>query len=328
MSARIAAVVLARDRPEPTQRTLDGLLAQEPAPDHLLLIDNEGTPEVRAVLERAAAGHASAEILRLDENRGCSGGFEAGLERLLARDDIDFICGFDDDATPLPGCLPALAAAAQSLPDVGAVGAISHDPTGTLAWPMVVLGEDQPVFDVDGVRALAAHRDTLPVHNLAWHGLMFPVPVLRRVGNVWGDLWLQYEDIELGMRIREAGLNSYLVPEAECIHPPPPPSRAVRIFGRQIDVTAQNAAKEYLTLRNGLVVRHRHDGLRFWYGTGPFVLLRGFLSALALDVPKRAALRHVFVQGVVDAVRGRLGPPPPATMSLSASGLRRTHAGG
>jgi hypothetical protein len=87
----------------------------------------------------------------------------------------------------------------------------------------------------------------------------------------------------------------------------------VRILGRQIDVTVQSAVKEYLTLRNGLVVRQRYEGARFWYGTGPFVLLRGLLSSLELGP---GALRHVFVQGVLDAVRGRLGPPPPRTAAL------------
>jgi hypothetical protein len=93
----------------------------------------------------------------------------------------------------------------------------------------------------------------------------------------------------------------------------------VRILGRQIDVTAQSATKEYLSLRNGLVVRSRYEGLRFWYGTGPFVLVRGLLSSLALERPRLAALRHVFLQGIMDAVRGRLGPPPPATAALDAS---------
>jgi hypothetical protein len=92
----------------------------------------------------------------------------------------------------------------------------------------------------------------------------------------------------------------------------------VRILGRQIDITAQSPAKEYLTLRNALIVRARYDGARFWYGTGPLVLLRGLLSALALDAPRLAALRHVFLRGVLDAMRGRLGPPPP-----EVTGLRR-----
>ena len=317
MTPRVGAVVLARDRPEPTARTLDALLTQDPLPDVLVLVDNDGTAEVRAALDAAAARHPDAEVLRLDRNHGCCGGFEKGVARLLERE-LDYVVGFDDDAEPLPGCIAALLDAAQRLPDVGEVGAVSHAPDGTLAWPMLVEGEREPAHTVEEVRALARRHATLRVPNLSWHGLMFPVPVLRRHGIVWGELFLQYEDIELGMRYRRAGLHCYLVPEAECIHPPPPPARAVRILGRQLDVTAQNASKEYLTLRNGLVVRSRYEGLRFWYGTGPFVLLRGLLSSFALDLPRLAVLRHVFVQGIVDAIRGRLGPPPPATAALGA----------
>jgi hypothetical protein len=190
---------------------------------------------------------------------------------------------------------------------------------------MHVAGEAEPAMTVDDVRALAARRGeaALEIPNNSWHGIMFPVPVLREHGNVWGELFLQYEDIELGMRYRRAGLRCYVAPAAECLHPAPPASRPVRIFGRQIDVTAQSGGKEYLTLRNGLVVRSRYEGLRFWYGTGPFVLLRGLLSALALDAPRLQALRHVFLQGVIDAVRGRLGPPPAKTAALQPRRARR-----
>jgi rhamnopyranosyl-N-acetylglucosaminyl-diphospho-decaprenol beta-1,3/1,4-galactofuranosyltransferase len=319
VTPRTGAVVLCRDRPQPTQATLDALLAQQPAPDVLVLVDNDATPEVRALLDAAAAKHPDAEVLALDRNYGCCGGFERGVARLLERGDLDYVIGFDDDATPLPGCIAALLRAAPELPDAGEIGAMSHTPDGTLAWPMHVFGEDEPALTTDDVRAIAARHGSpagLEIPNNSWHGIMFPVPVLREHGNVWGELFLQYEDIELGMRYRRAGLRCYLVPAADCLHPAPPPSRPVRILGRQIDVTAQSPAKEYLTLRNGLVVRQRYEGARFWYGTGPFVLLRGLLSSLALDAPRAAALRHVFLRGVLDAVRGRLGPPPPATAAI------------
>src|SRR5680860_549064 len=312
----IAAVVLARDRPAPTRATIDALLAQEPAPDLLVLVANEATPEVQELLEHAASGRPQVEIVRLGRNLGCAGGFEAGLAHGLARHEIELVCGFDDDATPLPGCLNALSHAASSLDRVAAVAAVAHDADGTLAWPMHVWGETRPVTTVDEVHALARRRPTLPVMNTGWQALMFPVEVLRHHGNVWGELFLQYEDIELGMRLRRAGLSWYLVPEAECLHPAPPPSRKISLFGRQIEVTSQSGAKEYLTLRNGLAVRSRYDGLRFWYGTLWFVLIRGLLSSLALDAPRLTALRHVLLRGVADAVRGRLGPPPPATAAL------------
>jgi hypothetical protein len=93
-------------------------------------------------------------------------------------------------------------------------------------------------------------------------------------------------------------------------------------------VTGQTPAKEYLTLRNGLIVWHRYDGLRFWYGTGPFVLLRGLASTLTLAAPRGRALRHVFLQGVIDAVRGRLGPPPAATAELGSPRARPEKLGG
>jgi GT2 family glycosyltransferase len=314
---RLAAVLLARDRPEPTRTTLDAILLQDPSPDVLVLVDNDSTPEVAAILRAAAARHPHAEVVELAANRGCCGGFEAGLRHVLEHHDVDYVCGFDDDATPRPGCLAALLDAARRLPDAAEIGALSHDPAGKLAWPMWVDGEPGQAYTVDDVRAIAERRSTLPVPNLAWHGLLFPMAVLREHGIVWGDLFLQYEDIELGMRYRKAGLRCYLVPEAECLHPAPPPSRQVTIFGRTIDVTAQSPAKEYLSLRNGLIVRRRHDGWRFWYGTGPFVLLRGILTCFAMDVPLWGALRRVLARGVLDAVRGRLGPPPRATAELA-----------
>lgn len=312
---KVAAMVLGRDRPQPLRATLSALLGEQP--DVLILIDNDGTEEVKAEIESAASEHPDCEVVRLDRNMGCCGGFEAGLSLAIDRGDIDFVCGFDDDATPLPGCVAELVRVATTLPAVGAVGAVSHTPDGTLAWPMYPAAGGTPAETVGEVDGLARGREGVPVLNLAWHGLLLPVEVLRRHGSVWGELFLQYEDIELGMRYRAAGLNMYLAPGAECLHPAPPAARAVKIAGRQIDVTAQSASKEYLTLRNGLVVRRRWDGLRFWYGTGPFMLIRGLLSSVALDVPTTKALRHVFLQGVLDAARGRLGPPPAATADLS-----------
>ena len=313
MTPRVAAVILCRDRPEPTARTVRAVLAQEPRPDPVVLIDNDATPAVRRLLREVADGDPGVEVLQLDTNQGCAGGFERGLAKVMDHEGVAFVCGFDDDATPQPGCVAALLEAARVLPDIGSLGAASHDEDGTLAWPMLVEGEDEPVRTLTELRTLSHRRTPLCVPNHSWHGMLLPIDVLRRHGNVWGDLFLQYEDIELGMRLRAAGLHCYLVPEALCRHPAPPAARPVRILGRQLDVTAQSPAKEYLTLRNGLVVRRRYDGARFWYGTGPFVLLRGFLSSLALDLPWRVALRRVFVQGILDALRGRLGPPPPST---------------
>src|SRR3954465_13333882 len=121
MSGRVAAMILTRDRPAGTRRTVQAVLEQDRPPEVLLLIDNAATPEVRCVLDAAAKTHPEIDVLRLPENRGCAGGYEAGIARLMERGDVDYVCGFDDDATPAPGCLSALIEATDVLPDAGAV---------------------------------------------------------------------------------------------------------------------------------------------------------------------------------------------------------------
>jgi GT2 family glycosyltransferase len=312
MSPRIAAVVLARDRPEVAQRTIDAIAAQDPRPDALILVGNDATPEVLDVFRRAGG-----DVLALPENGGAAGGFAAGLQRAVDRGDIDLAVCFDDDATPLPGCIAALRDAATTLPDVGTAGAVAHDGEGRLAWAMHADDEPAPAETLDEVRAIAARRGSVEVAGMCWHGLMVPVEVLRREGVVWADLFHQYEDAEFGLRMRRAGLRNYLVPDAEVLHPMRPPSRKLHFLGREIAITNQSPAKEYLTIRNDLVVRKRYNGLRFWWGTGPLILVRGLLTTLQLDLPRLAALRHVFLRAVLDAARGRLGPPPERTATLS-----------
>ena len=299
-------MVLARDRPEPLEQTLRALERQTRRPDVTLVIDNDGTDAVRAVIERAKG----VDVLRLERNLGCAGGFEAGERRLLEDPALDYVIGFDDDAVPEDACVEELLRAAARLPALGAAGAVSHE-DGTLAWPMYLEDEREPLETVADVEAAAARRETLPVASMSWHGLLVPVSVLRDGGIVWGDLFLQTEDIELGMRLRSKGLHVYLVPGARSRHPKPPPTRELRLLGRRIDVTAQSSAKEYLTLRNGLIVRRRHEPPgRFWLRSVPALALRAGLSARALPGPTGAALRAVLVRGVVDGLRGRLGPPP------------------
>jgi rhamnopyranosyl-N-acetylglucosaminyl-diphospho-decaprenol beta-1,3/1,4-galactofuranosyltransferase len=322
-AASIAGIVVSRSRPEILRATLDAILAQEPPPDRLILVDNDATEAVRGVIAEVTSVHDAIDVVQLDHNSGAAGGFHAGLEAAL-RSGVEMACCFDDDARPEPGCLQALQDAIAALPNAGAVGAAAHDGTGRLSWPLYVEGSDRPPLRTldEARRAAAQQGGFLPVAGLCWHGLLIRLDAVRRHGNVWAELFLQYEDAELALRLRRAGLPVYAVPAAECIHPLAPPSRSWQILGRELWIRVETPTKAYLTTRNDLVVRHRYGGSRFWIATGPLIIVRGFLTSLVLGIPRVAALRHVFLRALVDAARMRLGPPPPATMALARSQRR------
>ena len=225
---RVAAVVLARDRAETTSRTLEAVLAQDPSPDALVLVGNDASAPVMNVLREMAARHPSAELVLLERNLGAAGGFHAGIAAAVARD-VDYVCCFDDDARPLHGCLAALVATAERHPDAGCVGAVTHDGSSRLAWPLWIDGESRPVRTVEAVRELAARRGELTAVAFSWHGLLVPAAVVRRHGNVDAALFHQYEDAEFGLRLRSAGLRNYVATEAESVHPPAPSARELRI---------------------------------------------------------------------------------------------------
>lgn len=308
----IAAVVVVRDRAGTARTTIESILSQSRVPDALIIVANDPTSDVLEVLASVQQDHAGSdiEVLVLEENSGAAGGFHAGLARAASRPEIDFACCFDDDAVPLPGCIAALASAVERLPSLGTVGAVTQSGDGELSWPLYLVGRTEPLTTVDQVRRACGREGFAKANALSWHALMVPLRVLEEIGNVDASLFHQYEDAEFGLRVRSNGLENYVVPDAECFHPPAPRSRTVRVAGRPLRITAEAPSKEYLSTRNSLVVQHRYGGARFWYGAMPLILARGLLACRASDMPTRKAMQTVLIPAVRDAATGRLGPPP------------------
>lgn len=309
--ARVTAVVVANARAESLQDVLNALAGQTRPPDAVLLVDSAATAEVRQVLDRAAEA-PDVEVLVLGRNGGSAGSFAAGLEAAAADPVTEWVVAFDDDAVPAPDCLELLLAAAGGRPDAGAVGATSCTRDGQLAWGLnVAKGSSwDAVADRGQLRALAGGDQAVRVAELAWHALLIPSAVVRELGGPWTDLFMWYEDVEYGLRLRTAGRAMYVVPEATVTHPPPPRTVRLALPGLVLEGPVTDRRRAYLMLRNTLVVRHRYCGRRFWWVDMPLTLARALLVALALPGSRAGALRDVLGRGVADAIRGRLGPPP------------------
>jgi rhamnopyranosyl-N-acetylglucosaminyl-diphospho-decaprenol beta-1,3/1,4-galactofuranosyltransferase len=291
----VVAVVVGRDRPAVLRSTLEAIRAEGVA--HVIGVANAATPSVLEVFDELAD-----DVVVLATNTGGAGGFHAGLERALASD-ATFAWCFDDDAVPDAGSLEALTAAMADA-RVGAAGAATHVGDGeTLSWQAWVDGV--PYETLSALRGLGA--PVLPIAGLSWHALLVRLDAVRDAGNVWAELFHQYEDAEFSLRLQRAGWQTVVVPAATCMHPPgPPATRTYRVLGRELWIRVETPAKLYLTTRNDLVVRARYGGARFWALTGPLIVVRGLLTALA---SRPRALRW-WARAIADAARRRLGPPP------------------
>lgn len=203
----LLSVLVTFRRPDDLGAMLAALRAQSRPPDRLVVVDNAPTPQTRAVV---AGGYPTAEYVAAPENLGPAGGIALGMERLLATAaDDDWILTLDDDDPP---CLPTLledllahavdaAARDRSVGAVGADGARCDRRRGRVdRVPDAELRGDGDV-DVDWVGGD--------------HHPLYAARALRTVGPMQADLFFGFEELELGLRLRDAGYR-IVVPGSVC----------------------------------------------------------------------------------------------------------------
>lgn len=316
--AGVVGVVLAHSRAAELDRVLRALADQTRPPDHVIVVDSDAQPDVRAVIERWRAEDERIEVVALGRNGGSAGGFAAGLNAAAKRPGTRWIAAFDDDAIPALDAIELVLAAADEL-DVerlGAIGAASQNEDGDMAWALYVDGHPEPARDAAELKEIAGDRRSVPVSELAWHALLFPIEAVRRVGPPREELFMWYEDVEYGWRLRRAGLELRVVPEAVVHHRLPKRVVRWRVMGVSLDVPIVDFEKSYLMTRNALVVQRSHGGAKFWWAYLPLTFARAVVVAANLDGPLRLRVRAAIVRPFLDAARSRLGPPPPELLAL------------
>ena len=246
--APVWALVLAMNQLDYTRESLRSLRALEPAPDHVLLVDNGSTDGTPA---RVRAEFPDVEVLELGENRWFAGGVNAGFERALAAG-AGSVLLLNNDLVLERGTLGSLRAAMEADPSRGAVSPklLYFDPPDRIWFAGGIVTRGFGLIRHRGVNKKDdAFRDAeRAVDYVSGAAVLIRREALERAGLLDPDYVIYVEDVDWSARARKAGFTLWYEPSARGWH--------------HVSVTSGGGLtplKAYYRLRSGALYLSRHE---------------------------------------------------------------------
>jgi len=204
--APVAAIVVNWHDWDQTRQAVASIVASEGArANPVLVVDNESQESVPAL-------GPGVVVLRQAENLGYAGGNNVGIRWVLDAHAADYILIVNNDAQLAPDALAHLVAYAQAHPEVGIVAPVLLHPDGAHQTS----GGRLTFWDIRRYRV--PPRSPRPVDFVAGACLLVPVRVWRDVG-LFDERFFHYgEDVDVCLRVRRAGYQIVVVPEARVRH--------------------------------------------------------------------------------------------------------------
>lgn len=292
---RVLISVLSFNDFESLRDTMTSLQSQTYTACELLIVDNGSSAAHRSALE---SDYASVPMIRSERNLGFGAGNNLALRYGLDRG-FDYVIVCNDDIRLPPQAVERMVETLATVPDVGVAGAVelNYDGTeivscgGELQWYLhrIVWNRSRPRTRAAVIEAFA------PQGSL----VLFTAAALRRDVFFDESLMLYCEEIELGHRVRRAGLQVRICAEVEYRH-----RGGGNRFARGL-----NLVQAYCLARNRAVIARRYLG-PVRYG----IFLTCFGAEMAVKVMWRAVIAprgvpHGFIpatlRGAYDGIAGR-----------------------
>lgn len=290
----VAVVVTYRPDVAALRRLLDAVLPQVAG---LTMVHNGAHPPSPDV---EVPADVAFDVVTLGSNLGIARAQNEGITRALAAG-ASHVLLFDQDSEPAPDMVAALLAGearagARGL-TVAACGARYHDPRQDNPPPFIRIEglrlRRQPCADPD---------DVVAVDYLVSSGCLIPAQALRAVGPMNEDLFIDYVDIEWGLRAAALGLHSFGVCAARMRHDLG--DAPLRVLGR--DRPVHSPLRHYYLFRNAVALYRRPDLPSNWKWVDGGRLLLKFVAYALYARPRLDHLR-MMLRGMRDGLRGRLG---------------------
>jgi rhamnosyltransferase len=282
---------------------LDALLAQTTG---VFVVDNTPAADERVATLCAALPQQALRLIRLGDNFGIARALNVGIDAALAAGATHVLLS-DQDSLPAADMVAALLAAMDDLQRagqrVGAVGPTYTDRHTGITFPFQAHIPGKLFYG--HLRPDAAHP-AVKALTLITSGTLVPASVLREVGPMREDFFIDYVDIEWSHRVRAAGYGLFGVGAAVMFHSMGDQALRVWYFGWRQE-SAYSPVRVYYRIRNFVALcRLPFIPWRWKLRNGWYWL--GFVYTQTVFGQQRPAALRMAVRGFWDGLRGRMGP--------------------
>jgi rhamnosyltransferase len=271
---------------------IDALIGQV---DHVVVVDNASTLDVRRLI--AGMPISKIEIVVMPENLGLAAAQNVGL-RMAQVSGVSYAILFDQDSIPDAGMVETL---------LGSLIKLQLADDRVIAVGPNYLGAGlSPFRRLEGLtirKCSCIHEhEQVPVDFLISSGCLISLDMLAEVGEMKEELFIDYIDVEWGLRALRQGYRMFGICAATMKH------RIGDAHISRFGVVApmHSPLRHYYQIRNGLWVFRQPGVLVRWKIAGITNLFLKFCFYLIFSAQRLAQLR-MMVLGARHGLAGKLG---------------------
>ncbi len=289
---KLAAIVVTYNRKELLLRLIDSLFSQSLLPQQIFIIDNLSSDGTEKALEQDYLPNNQITYIKLNENLGGAGGFNAGI-KLAYEQGFDWFWLMDDDALPAPDALENLLNLAIDPLTIYGSTALYKD---QLCWPVTHKGKL--------ITQVADLPELSSIGGIPFLGFFIHREMIGKIGFPDQGFFISGDDIEYCQRAKGLGYPIVMVKESHIYHPMPP-RITVNLGVRPFFLLVQAPWRKYYDIRNRIIIARRHYGLKLYTATLPGIIFRWILTLCYEE--NRWVQSVAYFKGIKDGLTNRLG---------------------
>ena len=235
----VAIIVVYQPNLEVLEQLWNALIPQVAS---IVLVDNNSHADLAAWYSERDTN--AVELLRLGKNHGIAAAQNIGIQWARNRG-ARFVLLMDQDSIPAPDMVEKLVSTAAEQASLAVLGTRYLDERQDNPPPFI------RIRGLSLERCLCStEKSVVPVDYLISSGCLIPMAVLDKVGGMREDLFIDYVDIEWGLRARYQGFQSYGVCSAHMQHSLG--DTPIKFFGKSIPL--HSPLRHYYHFRNAVLL--------------------------------------------------------------------------